>query len=233
MSTKTQQDSKRIRNRKRILSVTIRRMVDTSPDTSYLGEYSNRPETDYAIDRAHSEDCASINPRNEDGKDWLKRIEEHFKTNFVEQTDEEKACLEILFACYDSMDCDCNFSGHWDAREYRYFYGPVENYKGETRVDIRKYIRHDYDRMESLNAGRWCYLGIRAEAEIQTGSEDRPNVVQRISSGGLWGDESDSGSYIKYVENEELAGLRDELLALGFSRRAVSQAFKNVQEVDS
>jgi hypothetical protein len=36
--------------------------------------------------------------------------------------------------------------------------------------------------------------------------------------------------YIKEVEAEELANLKDQLLALGFSRRAIATAFKNVQE---
>jgi hypothetical protein len=42
---------------KRISKVTIKRMTDTDPDTSYLGHYSDRAKTDYAIDRRHSLDC--------------------------------------------------------------------------------------------------------------------------------------------------------------------------------
>ena len=90
--------------------------------------------------------------------------------------------------------------------------------------------------MERLNRGDWCYLGIRAEAEI-IGNEqkDGPNkwhgVVQTISSGGLWGIESDSDrSYLEEVQEEELSNLKTELRALGFSKRAISTAFKNVEE---
>lgn len=36
---------------KRILSVRIKREVDTDPDTSHFGEYANNPEGDYFIDR--------------------------------------------------------------------------------------------------------------------------------------------------------------------------------------
>src|ERR1700677_2990868 len=46
-----------MKNMKRIAKVTIKRLTDESPDTSYLGEYSNRAESDYAIDRRHSLDC--------------------------------------------------------------------------------------------------------------------------------------------------------------------------------
>ena len=53
--------SKRIaKTGNRILSVVIRRMYDESPDTSWLGEYSNSRESEFSIDRAHSEDCASV-----------------------------------------------------------------------------------------------------------------------------------------------------------------------------
>ena len=36
---------------KRILSVRIKREVDTNPDTSHFGEYANNPKGDYFIDR--------------------------------------------------------------------------------------------------------------------------------------------------------------------------------------
>ena len=42
---------------KRIHKVTIKRMVDNSPDTSWLGEYSNKQTSEYSIDRAHSLGC--------------------------------------------------------------------------------------------------------------------------------------------------------------------------------
>src|SRR5258707_9620940 len=77
---------KRIRTKKKILSVTIRRMVDTSPDTSHLGEYSSRSTSQFTIDRAHAEDCASVQPHtfdsdgewghwNGEASDLLDRIE--------------------------------------------------------------------------------------------------------------------------------------------------------------
>ncbi len=60
-----------MQNRKRILSVTVRRIPDDSPDTSMLGEYSRRPESEYTIDRAHSEDCASVVPANKEAQQTL------------------------------------------------------------------------------------------------------------------------------------------------------------------
>jgi hypothetical protein len=54
-------------------------------------------------------------------------------------------------------------------REARYFNPYVERYKGESLEDVRKYCRQNYDRMEPLNAGNWCFIGIRADAEVVIG----------------------------------------------------------------
>ena len=85
-------------------------------------------------------------------------------------------------------------------------------------------------RMERLNAGDWCFIGIRAEAEITLAD----HVTQTISSGGLWGIESDSDrAYFESIEQEELAELSNQLHAAGFSKRAIAAAFKNVERKES
>jgi hypothetical protein len=51
----------------------------------------------------------------------------------------------------------------------------------------------------------------------------------------LWGIESDMSRTDKEeIITEQLAELKDQLAALGFSKRAISQAFKpeNIKEVD-
>ena len=128
-------------------------------------------------------------------------------------------------------------SGDMRRGEYRYFNpGSVEPFNPdaswisrETR-DKRAFwektmcenARLDYERMESFTHGDWHFIGIRAEAEIVIDS-----VIQRISSGGLWGTESDSDeSYLKEIEQEELSGLRSILHEMGFSKRAIASAMK-------
>jgi len=251
------------RNGKRILSVTVRRMFDDSPDTSHMGEYANRPANEFAIDRAHSQDCESIRPPFESDGEWsawngtaeesLERVRtflENYQAN-EDHWSSPNGCHEDCPACADEEpyneaietvwelekhagDCDCH-GGDLGRNEYRYF-NPSFNYvrkdgkpaDGLTADEVRKYVRQDYDRMESLNAGDWCYIGIRAEAKVQVTGD----TVQRISSGGLWGIESDSDrSYFDEVQKDELANLKTELLALGFSTRAIATAFKNVEEV--
>ncbi len=251
-----------MRNKKRILSVTLKRMVDESPDTSHLGEYANRPNSEFSIDRAHSEDCASVLPSVQDAKKTLEHVQQtigdlhnavlarYDGTLANEKLDSEKDALDeaydVVGELIDSVDeCDCGERGDMARHEFRYF-NPSFNYvdkngnpsDGLTPEDVRKYTRQDYERMERLNAGDWCYIGIRAEAEVISnvqGTDDKwHGVVQRVSSGGLWGIESDSDrDYLESVEKDELANLRDELTALGFSKRAISTAFKNVERKDS
>lgn len=85
--------------------------------------------------------------------------------------------------------------------------------------------------MESLNNGNWCYIGIRAEAHTVVSGA----IVQTLHSGGIYGIESDSDSdrkYLESVEKEELASLREQLRALGFSTRAISKAFADIEHVN-
>ena len=186
---------------KRILKVTLKRMIDEDPDTSWLGKYSDTRTSELSIDRAHDLDC------------------------FANTGAEEQE------------DCPC-IGDEWNRREYRYF-NPSFNYVDKsgralpenTPEEVRKYVRQDYERMESLNRGDWSFIGIKAEAEVWNADTQ---VVQRIHSGGLWGIESDSGEgYIEEVEQEELSNLKDELKAYGFSARAISKAFENVHYKDS
>lgn len=234
-----------MQNRKRILSVKIKRMLDDSPDTSWLGEYASIPTSEFSIDRAHSEDCASVRADIQTAKQILEHVQQtigdihndvlaqYNGTLANQKLDSER---DSLGAAYDQVgeliesidECDCGEHGDMERGQYRYFNGPIENYKGKSSADIRKYVRQDYERMESLNRGDWCFIGIRAEAEVQT---KHGAVIQTISSGGLWGIESDAGDdHIKSTIDEELSQLKTELTALGFSKRAIATAFKNVQE---
>lgn len=224
---------------KRILAVTIKRLFDESPDTSHLGKYSQKMESDFSIDRKHSLDCIENDSIQQQKLQRIATFMEEYQSE-AEHLSSPNGCAEGCEACEeesayfeaaeivralaecDSDGCSCRY----DSREYRFF-NPSDNYKGELPEDIQKYIRQDYARMESLARGDWQYIGIRAEAIIETAA----NISQRITSGGLWGVESDSeASYLAEIQRDELAGLKTELIALGFSRRSISTAFKSVQE---
>jgi hypothetical protein len=200
-----------------IIDVKIRRLVDESPDTSYLGEYSNNPTSEFSIDRAHSEDCASVSLVAKQAKETLEHAQQtvadlhnavlaqYNGTLANEKLDREKDALDEAYNLLGELadevsECDCAERGDMERNEYRYF-NPSFNYvdkngnpaDGLTPEEVRKYTRQDYERMESLNAGQWGYIGIKAEATIAIPSQSSPNISTRqtIHSGGVWGCESD------------------------------------------
>lgn len=82
------------------------------------------------------------------------------------------------------------------------------------------------DRLAEYRAGDFHFIGIRAEATIQV---ETHGTIQTITSGGLWCIDSDSGdNYFRVIEAEELSTLKGTLSAMGFSRRAIAAAFKDV-----
>jgi len=244
--------------RKRILSITIKRMIDESPDTSWLGEYSNKATSEFSIDRAHSLDCIENDTLQ---KEKLVRIADAIENDrpicedHTQQYDcdcsncqEEKIYTQAMEQVSELAECDCGEHGDQERNQYRYF-NPSFNYVGKNghalpdnkAEEVRKYVRQDYERMESLNAGHWCFIGIQAEAKVSvlTYAKDEkpsqyPEYAQTITSGGLWGIESDADRpYLESVESDELADLRGQLKALGFSTRAISAAFKNIEREDA
>ena len=248
MQKTSEPKSKRIANK--IESVTIRKMFDESPDTSYYGEYSNKRTSEFSIDRAHSSDCASVIP----GAKAAQATLEHARGTVAEyqalepsaETAEWQALEDAYYLldglCDEVLECDCGERGDMGRHEYRFF-NPSFNYiqadgsllAPNTAEEVRKYVAQDYARMEDLNRGGWCYIGIKAEAEISIPSGNY-STLQTIHSGGLWGIESDSDkSYFAEVQGEQLADLRAQLSALGFSKRAIAVAFKpeNITEKDS
>lgn len=130
-------------------------------------------------------------------------------------------------------------------REFRYFNpGSVETFRPDATKsaaenqaareqhdqDMRQNAEADYKRMSALNRGDFCFVGIAAEAEITLRSENGGSIIQHVRSGGLWGIESDSGEdYFAEVEREEINTLRSELESVGFSKRAISAALRNLE----
>jgi hypothetical protein len=164
-----------VKNTKRILEVKLIRAIDTDPDTSYYGEYSIRPESEFSLDRATDEFQGDI----DNGRDWLDRIATRLQDEY-DQLNEDATAEDLpetdwMFMVDKAMDTvrdlrnDAPFdddSVSWNRREYRYF-NPSDNYKGEPAEDIRQYVRQDYERMEAYNRGDWCYVGVYATAEVE------------------------------------------------------------------
>lgn len=226
-----------VKTPKLIRSVTIKTMMDSGSDTSYLGEYSNHYDSKWAIDREHTVDCACQSfSAAHDTVDKLEHVISYLNVQRIAEGNNPDsifwegldAAQDVLIEAQDEVT-DCNCSGGSRSRnEHQWFNAPVDNYKGSSDAEMRAYIAQDYERMESLQGQDWWFVGIRAEADIVVNG-----VSQTITSGGLWGIESDSDSeYFANIEKEELTQLREELHTLGFSKRAIATACKNVTRKD-
>ena len=220
-----------MQEKKRILSIKVKQLTDTDPDTSFLGEYTNRPDGDYSIDRKHSLDCALNNPQTSKPViDQLKRVLSYLNKRSSETGNNSADpyywgfadAKDIITDAQDAvMVCTCEESGDWSHKELQFF-STSGNYAGEPLADIVEYTKQDYTRMEAYNNGDWDFIGIQAQADVIISG-----VCQSITSGGLWGIESDSDkSYLQSIEADELTNLRAVLYEMGFSKRAIAAAIK-------
>lgn len=197
----------------KIVSIRVKEMADENPDTSFLGEYTDDNDG-WHICRETGEYCIQIEKRIriiETLTDWM------YDTDNPEYEKRLQARIEKI-----ERSGLCEYPGH--SREYRYF---KPSAGGETpgTTEYRKYGLQDYARMEQLNRGDWCFIGIGAVAVIETAN----GTQQKICSGGLWGIDSDCTDYIETVKTEELSGLRNELQTLGFSNRAITYAMNETE----
>ena len=99
-------------------------------------------------------------------------------------------------------------------REYRGFI-PADNGENQGTKNFYKYAMQDFKRMEGLNRCDWYFIGIMAEAVVSYPINGGGRRLETLSSGGLWGIESDSGDYLKEVEQQELNDLKDHLKQFG------------------
>jgi hypothetical protein len=194
------------RESKRILSVTVKQEIDDSPDTSWLGEYSDTPG-DYAI----------VARGEHEGE---------FLSDLPCECDHSPDDHNNNGQCMENCDCeDFDPVTVERGREYRYF-NSASIESDNSDEDNRTYALQDYKRMRGLNNDQWCFVGISAKAVVQLNG----SLTQTIRSGGLWGIESDSDpSYFTEIEGEQLSQLRDQLQAIGFTKRAIAAAFRNVE----
>ena len=97
-------------------------------------------------------------------------------------------------------------------------------YFNADNVDNMKQAKQNYERMIDYNKGNWWMIGIKAEAEIETGNMNF-RLLNTIKSSELWGVNSDcDDSEFKEIEDERLDELKDVLRKLGFSKLQIEKA---------
>jgi hypothetical protein len=210
------------RGSKRILSVTVNRIADDDGDTSYLGKYSDE-----------AGDFAIVNRGEHEGRfvEDLPCNCGHYKEDHKEVEDSYAPCTAKVGA-FNDHTCNCEDFDRESVergRSYRYF-NPANIDTSIPDDEQRKYAQQDYQRMRGLNNDEWGFIGIKAVAKVALVDTGGMFLTQTIHSGGLWGIESDSeASYFDEVESEQLDELRSQLHAIGFSKRAITAAFRNVK----
>jgi hypothetical protein len=114
-------------------------------------------------------------------------------------------------------------------REYKYFI-PGISYKehweslhkmgyskGNCDYLARLYNQQDYKRMEALNNGDFGFIGIEAIATVKYSIGQGNFRLEELSSGGLWGIETDDKAGIQETEKSQLAELKEHLKVFGIS----------------
>ena len=153
-------------------------MVDESPDTAWLGEYTD-----------------DLGPGV-----IIREYDEFY----------EKIPTEM------ERDVDGRFLGKAEpelpskGRNFRGFIPYAGGEKPGTK-EFYKYGMQDYKRMEGLNNGDWGFIGIQAEAKVSYAIGGGSRRLEDLTSGGLWGIESDSGDYLAEVVKDELIDLKSHL----------------------
>jgi len=83
-----------------------------------------------------------------------------------------------------------------------------------------EYKDQDEDRRKQYERGDFSFVGVRAETDV-----DIQGVLQTLTSGGLWGVESDGKVYIEEVAAEEYNDLRKILISIGVSTAQLPTKF--------
>ncbi|MBI4397294.1 MAG: hypothetical protein HY548_09375 [Elusimicrobia bacterium] len=100
--------------------------------------------------------------------------------------------------------------------------GVIRQY-GSLEAAEKAYARQDYERMLDYDRGDWHMVGILAVAEVAVSFDGGKTwKLDRLTSGGLWGIESDGGEdYFQSVGKGELENLHRILAAYGFTPRQI------------
>ena len=138
----------------------------------------------------------------------------------------KKAILTQIAIQHTVDDCDSinylltelDYTNEKVIRSDRYSNKDVEIYGWDA---VRKWVEEDIERYEEYGIS-WNSMGISAEAKILLPFKAYTNdglgwnfKIQKISSGGIWGIESDSdNSYVEKEEHNQIVELMDYLRIL-------------------
>jgi hypothetical protein len=213
----------------KIISIVIEHAIDDSPDTSFLGEYTSKRD-EWNINRRTGTFVHVEMVRDRIIEALQERID------LIPDKDTDIVMQAYLMRMEKRLEKIEGIVLHQEyiaSREYPYF-APYACGEKPGSPEYKKYAMQAFERMERLSRGSWCFIGIIAKAQIGIPDGQGNYTLQTIVSGGLWGIESDSGKdFIEETEKEELSDLSENLTSLGFGKRAIAYAMKNVERKEA
>jgi hypothetical protein len=213
----------------RIGKVCFVKEVDDSPDLSWLGEFTDKEGDGWVVDRRRGEYVRVLEEAAR--VVCFKDAADAEDVNDTTDDPEQVTCSE----CRASLDLPPVEMEPYErpnrGRESRYF----RPYAGGEPAGTDHYRTNglqDWKRMEEYERGDWCSLFVQARAEVEVKIADRDfGVIQTVRSGGVGGCESDAdASDFEGWKTDELADLREQLLALGLLEEEIARAFENVED---
>ena len=141
-----------------------------------------------------------------------------------------KKISKITIKRIPDNDCDLSWIGTFSneagplaikhdggSRSYPYF--------NSANATSKREAQQDYDRMMQFENGNVSMYGVRAEAETLTSQDGKTWKIDAITSGGLWGLESDNDEkYFTEEEDNQLDDLTITLKEYGFTAEEIAAA---------
>lgn len=182
--------------------LSVQQVHDDDPDTSYLGQWTDDAD-DWCIIRATGEYVAKVHQRARIIEALRDRIDYCAEYYTEPDAPEYAAKMRARLARIEASG-ETKLPGR--GREYRFF-KPADNGEAEGSAEYCKYGLQNWKRIERLNNGDWHYVGITVTVTLTNAD----GFEREISSGGLWGIESDSGKYLMDVAREQMEEIRAEV----------------------
>lgn len=138
-----------------------------------------------------------------------------------------KKINKIVIEAIPDYDTDLSYLGKFsdEAGEFAIEHNGERGsyaYFNADNVENMKQAKQNYERVMQYDSGELQDYGVKAYAEIHTSDDGNSWLINKISSGGLWGLSSD-GSKADFEDEAEnqLSDLQDVLIQFGFSGKEI------------
>ena len=198
----------------KILSIKIKRETDTNPDTSWIGEYTDKCKP-WNIVCQTGEFCEKIDQR--------KRMVENLESQTEDLGEYENSEIRInqLLARIEKIKNSGPLNYPERNRNHYYFFEAFGSGELTGSKLYREYALRDFEEMEKLQNGDFQFLIVWIEARIQITTN---GPIQTITSGSLGGiDSRMKKDEMQEIIDAQKKDLFDQLSKIGFSEKQLSE----------